>query len=185
MAKKKRAIPAGFDLGITKPDERPIRIGDYLDEIDSRPAGSAVPQAAQAAPVPEPKSQPLTEPKPKKPDPKPKSEPKAKIEEKPKAAPQSKPSTSAPRTRLNVSLEGQGRLDAIWDRMRAYGPEKSLNKSEIIEAMILATYEARDQLDLSNVRRRGKYGSATHKNFPIALAESVKRAIAMTAEEEG
>lgn len=183
MAKKKRAIPAGFDLGITKPDERPIRIGDYLDEIDARPAGIAVPQTAQAVQIQEPQRKPLTEPMPKKPDPKPRSEPGAQLEQKP--APQSKLSTNAPRTRLNVSLEGQGRLDAIWDRMRAYGPEKSLNKSEIIEAMILATYEARDQLDLSNVRRRGKYGSATHKNFPIALAESVKRAIAMTAEEEG
>lgn len=185
MAKKKRAIPAGFDLGITKPDERPIRIGDYLDEIDTRPAGNTAAQTAQISPVQEPQRRLLTEPKPNKPEPKPQSERRAQVEEKPKPAPQSKPSTSAPRTRLNVSLEGQGRLDAIWDRMRAYGPEKSLNKSEIIEAMIMATYEARDQLDLSNVRRRGKYGSATHKNFPIALAESVKRAIAMAAEEEG
>lgn len=175
MARRKAGLPEGFDLGITKPDEKPIRSGDYLDEIDPRPAGlSLTPNAepdAPSNPSETPKRKPRGEAKP----------PPTSIARTPSPNGVAKAENSSPaRTRLNVSTEGQRRLDAIWERMKEYGPEPTLRKSEIIEAMILATYDARDQLDLSNVRRRGKYGSATHKNFPIALAESIKGALSET-----
>lgn len=155
MARRRPGLPEGFDLGITNPEsEKPIRTGDYLDEIDTQPVVVRAP-----TPPPVQNGQSKAEVKP------------------PRSRPKKSASTSPSRTRLNVSTDGQRKLDAIWARMREFGPEPTLRKSEIIEAMILATYDARDQLDLSNVRRRGKYGSATHKNFPIALAESIKRAM--------
>ena len=187
MAKRRAGLPEGFTLDIERPADKPIRMGDYLDEIDARPAGAGVVVARESGTATqESVSEPIS------PARKPHSSTKkaekhaaqAKIASEPpgttkapKAARAAPASAEVPRTRLNVSVDGQRKLDAIWQRMREFGPEKTLRKSEIIEAMILATYEARDQLDLSNVRRRGKYGSTTHKNFPIALAESVKRAI--------
>lgn len=178
MAKRKTGLPAGFDLGITKPSDKPIRVGDYLDEIDSKPAGTGLRPPPQTGGAEKGAAQA---------EPKPILEPTAEPAPRPTRSTTTRPSSSGgghpSRTRLNVSQDGQRRLDAIWERMREFGPEKTLRKSEIIEAMILATYEARDQLDLSNVRKRGKYGSATHKNFPIALSESVRRAIATTEND--
>ena len=175
MAKSKRGLPEGFTLDIERPSDKPIRSGDFLDEIDSLPAGVGISSA-----IAEPPAKPLSEPKQKQ-----KSGRVQTSEPTPKQPEQLEATEPAPRKaikrgKLNVSADGERRLDAIWDRMREFGPEKTLRKSEIIDALILAAYDARDQLDLSNVRRRGKYGSTTHKNFPIALAESVKRAVAET-----
>jgi len=177
MAKRKAGIPAGFTLNIERPADKPIRSGDYLDEIDALPAGGAI--ALATPPVIETASAVEDPPQTEKPQRPTEKKPTAKAKAKQPAEPIKKSATvsDVPRTRLNVSVDCQRKLDAIWQRMREYGPEKNLHKSEIIEALILAAYEARDQLDLSNVRRRGKYGSTTHKNFPNALAESVKLAI--------
>ena len=178
MAKRKAGIPEGFKLDIEKPTNKPIRAGDFLDEIDGLPAGAGISTAIADTP-PAPRrvtAPPITEAKPSPkatPEPEP-SQKSSQADETPRKSPAIK------RGKLNVSADGERRLDAIWDRMREFGPEKTLRKSEIIEALIIAAYDSRDQLDLSNVRRRGKYGSTTHKNFPIALAESVKRAIAET-----
>jgi len=88
------------------------------------------------------------------------------------------PVVEVKRARLNVSMDGRKRLSSIVDRMSRYGPEPDVRASEVLEAAILALYEAQEHLDLGNVRRRGKFGSPSHKNFPVALAESIKRAIA-------
>ena len=156
MAKRRAGLPEGFTLDIERPADKPIRmVWPFATGGLGARTKKAEKHAAQAKIESEPPG----------------------TRKAPKAARAAPASAEVPRTRLNVSVDGQRKLDAIWQRMREFGPEKTLRKSEIIEAMILATYEARDQLDLSNVRRRGKYGSTTHKNFPIALAESVKRAI--------
>ena len=163
MGKRKAGIPAGFKLDLEKPDEstKPIRRGDYLDEIDARPTATAV----VTPPVQvEPKQK--TEP--------PKREAKITVAN----------SVSAKRTRLNVSHEARERLSKIVGYMRQFGPEDDIRASEVLEATILALYEAREHLDLSNVRRRGKWGSPTHKMFPIALAESVSKGIASAAEDK-
>ncbi|MEM9753890.1 MAG: hypothetical protein AAF916_10985, partial [Planctomycetota bacterium] len=77
------------------------------------------------------------------------------------------------------------RLAAIVDRMAKYGPEPDVRASDVIEALVLALYDTREHLDLSNVRRRGKFGSATHKAFPIALAESITHAMAAADGGDG
>lgn len=177
MAKRK-GLPKDLNLleGTTKPEkDKPIRAGDYLDEMmgegtrRSAPRATTTPEPASGAPVaeeaPEASPAPAETPEPKKRAP---------------ARRQGAASSAAEvkRTRLNVSMDGRKRLSSIVDRMKRYGPEPDVRASEVLEAAILALYEAQEHLDLSNVRRRGKYGSASHKNFPVALAESVKRAIA-------
>ena len=121
----------------TFPDnnDKPIRSGDYLDELLT-PSANA-------------KSNPP----------------------KPSAA-------SLNRTRINIRKDGRQRLSNLQEHMAKFGPEPDIRLSEIIESLILALYESRQHLDMSNVRRRGKFGSTSHKNFPVTLAESVSRAIA-------
>jgi len=65
---------------------------------------------------------------------------------------------SPKRARLNVSMPSQKKLSVLVARMRKTGPEPTLNASEILEALVMAAYDAKEHLDLGNVRRRGKYG---------------------------
>jgi len=169
MSKRKAGIPSGFKLDIEKPEphSKPVRLGDYLDE-------EVTPQNKQP-------------PAPSKPDPVAQAEsplPNSNIDlfgdESPKAA---KPlsTTVNKRTRLNVSNDSRKKLSAIVDRMARYGPEPDVRASEVVEALIIALYDVRENLDLNNVRRRGKYGSPSHKNFPISLAESITKAMSKSS----
>ena len=159
MGKRKKAgLPDGFELGIDPPNNsKPIRTGDYIDDV------LGVSPHANRSPI-ESVSKTDVVAKTVKPE------------------QRSSPATgqSLKRARLNVSMDGRKRLSSIVDHMANYGPEPDIRASEVIEALILALYDAQDQLDLSNVRRRGKFGSQSHKNFPIALAESIAIAMAET-----
>lgn len=169
MGKKRKAgMPQGFTLELDRPDEdAPVRSGDYLDEVLAPPR----------KPTPTPTEAPTASPPPA-----PDSKVEVKAEPSPPPASTVAKVTASPatvsRTRLNVTAEGRKRLGGIVDHMKRFGPEPDVRASEVIEALILAMYEHREHLDMSNVRRRGKYGSATHKNFPITLAESVVGAMA-------
>ena len=110
----------------------------------------------------------------------------------PIADPKPEPQDAAPpvasrpqkRTRLNISNESRDRLRDIVQRMRNYGVEKDLRASQILEALILALDEAKPYIDMSNVGRRGRYGSASHKTFSVTLAVSISRAIAANEREK-
>ena len=185
MAKRKKAgMPQGFTLELERPDEdAPIRSGDYLDEVLA-PRPATQPKAPPPS-TPEQPPQSATDvvvpadievPKPRPAIPTPERQ---QLDEQPRSSPKRAPSVASKnRTRLNVSAEGRQRLAAIVDYMKRWGPEPDVRASEVLEALILSMYDHRENLDLGNVRRRGKYGSATHKNFPISLAESVGKAIA-------
>ncbi len=163
MSKRKAGVPDGFKFEVDKP----IRAGDYLDEIDVPPSKRSIPKPVVAP-------QPVT--------PKPIEAPNGAVVDAPSEAPETETRARGEqrkpkRARLNVSMEGQKRLSALVSRMRRLGPEPTLAASEILEGLILAAYDAQEHLDLSNVRQRGKYGSPSHKNFPVAIAESLTRAI--------
>ena len=160
MGKRRAGVPAGFTFEVEKPskNDKPIRMGDYLDEID-RPLPKPVRESKPKAKS-KPKQEEVRQPLP--------------VEEPTKQPAHHK---SIKRARLNVSMEGHKRLGALVSRMKKLGPEPTIAASEIVEALILSAYEAQEHLDLSNVRQRGKYGSPSHKNFPVAISESLSRAI--------
>lgn len=175
--KRKAGLPEGFKLDVQPPrdaePDKPIRMGDYLDEVDA-PRRPVVPVVRPPAPAIRPTES----------DGDAELFPNSKMAESPKAESRAATLTAIKRTRLNVSMDGRKRLAAIVDRMAKYGSEPDVRASEVIEALVLALYEAREHLDLSNVRRRGKFGSPSHRNFPTALAESVMKAMATTQAEK-
>ena len=50
--------------------------------------------------------------------------------------------------------------------------------SELFHALVSTLYEAREHLDFSQVKPRGKWGSPTAKAFPVSLKNSFRSAIA-------
>jgi len=191
--RRKAGLPTGFTMDLGNPREgeaasdKPIKVGDYLDELDlggggtkevTTPAARTPPPVSKAKPRPEPAKQTSVDVAPT-PTPTPRA--KGPASDRPETSAKSK--AEIPRARLNVSLESRRRLGKIVTLMSHYGPEPDVRASEVLEAAILALYEAQESLDLSNVRRRGRFGSSTHRNFPVALSESIARAIADHANE--
>jgi hypothetical protein len=185
-------LPAGFAVKIDDPDDKPVTIGDYLDEEDiapSRPTPRQPPAPqtpSETAQADRPQVTPAVAPAKEPPTPMPSSQAVGSTalvtaSPDPSRKQRPKPVAASKRTRLNVSDTARDQLAGIVEKMARFGPEPDVRASEVLEAMIMALYEAREYLDLSNVQARGKWGTPTARAFPIALKQSVSRAMGEAA----
>jgi hypothetical protein len=174
VAKKDtRGLPPDFDLDL--PVEKPVELGDYLDEelLPRRSETAATEVRAPEVPPPPPPSVPA---------------PPAAV---PAIAPlpvytpqpgyltrqQLRPG-SIPRKQLNATPETMRMLEELLMQIRQQSMEKDVRTSEVFHAMVLAVYEARPFLDLSAVPPRGRWGSPTAASLPVALKNAFTAAIA-------
>ena len=77
-----------------------------------------------------------------------------------------------------MSPETQRMVDELIVFVQEYGPQKDAKGSEVFHGLVLALYESLDQVDLSNVPPRGRWGTPTAQSFPISLKSAFKAAIA-------
>lgn len=192
MAKSDRGLPPSFKLDI--PDAGPVQLGDYLDEVDAAPvARPAVPRPTPPLPPPAPGSGPApvgenvvefprphvaTEeapgglewavPRPA-PPPTESAAPRRRRRRIPKAP---------PRKQINTTPKTQRMIDEIIDYVQTYSVQRDAKASEIFHALVLALHESLEELDLSNVPARGRWGTPTAQAFPISLKSAFKVAIA-------
>ena len=161
MSKPERGLPKDFDI---KVPNRPVQLGDYLDEPP--------PERAVPARVPEPLYTPPIQPPP------------AVLMEPVRAvaieAPQPIVSRrgSPPRKQFNMTPETMRMIDELLSHIRMNSAERDVRASELIHALVLAVHEARPYLDLSHVPPRGKWGSATAAELPVALKDAFQQAVA-------
>jgi hypothetical protein len=145
--KESRGLPPDFDL---KLPDRPVELGDYLDEE------AAPPPPAPAPPAPMPVAQPVPQrtyvPPPLRP-------------------------AAVPRKQLNATPETMRMLDELLLQIRQQSMEKDVRASELFHAMVLCVYEARSSLDLSTIPPRGRWGSPTAASLPVALKNAFMDAI--------
>jgi hypothetical protein len=173
--KESRGLPPDFDLNL--PSDKPVELGDYLDEEAGRSASDAQKRldipGATAIPTP------TTTPSP------PPTSPAAAFA--PMPAPlysqrvylsrqQLRPG-AVPRKQLNASPETMRMLDELLMQIRQQSMEKDVRASEVFHAMVLCVYEARAFLDLSVVPPRGRWGSPTAASLPVGLKNAFMDAI--------
>jgi hypothetical protein len=173
--KKTRGLPPSFQLDVARAAvERPVQLGDYLDEeeasLTAKPVAPATPAAlaepprgGHVGPTAPSVSTPLHQARmrPRFPVPKP-----------------TKLATTVPRKQVNMTPETLRMVDQILDYVRTYSVQKDTKASELFHALVLALYEARDYLDLSRVPPRGRWGTPTAAAFPIAIKNAIQAAIA-------
>jgi hypothetical protein len=157
--KEQRGLPPEFDLNL--PSDKPVQLGDYLDEDD------AIRRPPKPRPVPE--TPPYTVA----------YQPAA-----PAAAPylsrqQLRPG-SVPRKQLNATPETIRMLDELLVLVRQQSMEKDIRTSELFHAMVLCIYESRANLDLGGVQPRGRWGSPTAASLPVALKNAFMDAVTRT-----
>lgn len=158
MAKPERGLPKSFDINVP---QGPVKLGDYLEE----------PAPVAAAPAPEPAPQPpppvftapvFTAPVPQQQQPQ------------PPAVLRSSP----PRKQFNMTPETLGMIDDLLRHIRQHSRERDVRASELVHALVLAVHEAMPYLDLTRVPMRGKWGSATAAQLPVALKDAFQQAMA-------
>ena len=174
MDKKSRGLPPSFQLDVARTTvDRPVRLGDYLDDeelppVRPTPSATAGPAAeiqrggrgdGGISTVSAPTSQVRV--RPRSPMPKP-----------------TRLATTVPRKQINMTPETLRMVDEILDYVRTYSVQKDTKASELFHALVLALYESRDYLDLSRVQPRGRWGTPTAAAFPIAIKNAIQAAIA-------
>lgn len=174
MAKKEsRGLPPGFDLNL--PTDKPIDLGDYLDEEVDRPTKLNEPKQMDVPAPPPPEALPpmMTTPGTTTaiPGPYPQRGYLSRQQLRPGAV---------PRKQLNATPETMRMLDELLVQIRQQSMEKDVRTSEVFHAMVLSVYEARAYLDLSAVPPRGRWGSPTAASLPVALKNAFMDAISRT-----
>jgi hypothetical protein len=194
--KKSRGLPDGFSLSAA--DDLPVSLGDFLDEEDvtkNRVLARRLAPEPPSEPVALPAGRGLTQgidvptPPPVEPRPIVPARPTTR-ELVPTVPERHEPAGEAPRRpslhpawkrprrkQLNVSAEGERMVEALLRHFQQYGPQDDVKMSELFEALVIVAHRSMDRLDLGELPRRGAWGSQTEKNFPIAIGESIARAI--------
>lgn len=164
MAKKERGLPDTYDI---KVPERPVELGDYLDEE----LGSSQQPERAVKPVEVPSGQPqaysLPRFNPRRP-----------------TAYQLLRPASVPRKQVNMAPETLRMVDELLGQVRTYSMEKDVRTSELFHALVLTVYEARANLDLSVVQPRGRWGSPTAAALPVALKNAFQDAIVRASHQK-
>jgi hypothetical protein len=93
--------------------------------------------------------------------------------------------SSVIRYQLNLSPGSKKMLEELVEHVCTYSPESDARTSEVFQGIITLLHDAMDELELSELPRRGAWGSVTAKNFPIALSEAFERAILRAARKRG
>lgn len=164
MAKPERGLPKSFDI---KMPERPVTLGDYLDDEPARPPVRRMEDPPPPAPTPAaPAPVPMAAPEPAPPPP----------------VPQRRKTPS--RKQINMTPETLRMLDELLTEIRNRGAERDVRASEVLHSLVLAAYEARPYLDLSQMQPRGQWGSASAAALPLALRDALRRAMAESAARQ-
>jgi len=96
-------------------------------------------------------------------------------------------SLSKPQRRLQINLTGdiQNKTSELIEMMSSQRDESEIKITEIVHAMVLQLYQAKNDIDLSRIPLRGRWGSQTAKSFAPALGEAFREAIVNCYLREG
>lgn len=178
MAKPARGLPDNFSLDL--PDEKPVDIGDFLDEPPPQLVARR-PQKSQPTPVVE-RFVPAAELRPEM-----TRERAEEVGEKVPARPVLRSATqpSIIRYQLNLTPKAKTMLEELVEHVRTYSPQSDARVSEVFQGIMTLLHNAMDELELAELPRRGAWGSVTAKNFPGALSEAFEGAILRAAQRRG
>jgi hypothetical protein len=199
MAKFKPGIPDNFSLNV-----EPVRdLGDYLDEpgptpVMPRKGREPSPAKPPAAPAPEVQAPPA--PIATAPPPTPAAAVQATVsptvQPAQAAAPVMPPpqpglteqriedsreerggKPKAPRREVSMSPETLRMTDELLEIIRSGSGQRDTYANELIHALVLLAYEAKDSLDPYSLPKRGRWGSPTARAYPRELTNAFLKAL--------
>ncbi len=172
MAKPARGLPADFVLDL--PDEKPVVIGDFLDEEPPAP----IVRKQQ-------KTQPERTPAPFRPEIVREND---EVEDEPPARPvaRSAKQPSVIRYQLNLTPKSKTMLEELVKHIRTYSPQNDARTSEVFQGIVQLLHNAMGELELAELPPRGAWGSVTlRRTFLGRSTKPLKRAIVRAARKRG
>jgi hypothetical protein len=172
-----RGLPTNFALDLP-PQEGPVQIGDFLDEPP--PVHVAPKRAPQTEQVSlEPADQRFT----------PSIVPSRREgESRGTQAPVVRPKVARPkpsRCQVNLTPKAEDMLAEVLEHVKNFSPYDVANATEVFQGLLGLLHGALDELDLSELPRRGAWGSVTARNFPSSLGEAFEKAFVRSARKRG
>lgn len=161
-------LPTGFSLKIPKPDDSPVQVGDYLEQIE---------EASQPRVIDLPK-----QPPPNTSIPRPTTKRVGEVRGPQITAPRGNTRPSIPRREFNLSVASVRMLDDLLAQLREQGPQKDARGSEVFEALLTALHEARQLINYGSLKPRGAWGQPTAKAFITELKNNYQRAIHLSIQ---
>lgn len=192
MSKKKPGLPKAVNLKIPESvfneDDGPAELAvDYFDQVEPKEPKEVAPKpkaqverVVSEAPAPKPISKPgpvVGEERGGR------EQSESKVHPIRQTAPRStRPKTSkeaSRKARVEISLDGEARdmLNTLLNDAQKTAPQADTNVAELFKAWISVFHRHRDQLDFSNVRPRGRWGTPTATSYVRELSRSYERAV--------
>ena len=171
-----KGLPSSFAIDL--PDEGPVVIGDFLDEappVVHRRAAQPLQPAAVAQSEP-PSFTPQIVP--------PRTEAEREVAPA-RPVQRNVQSSKVIRYQLNLTPKSKTMFEELMKHVQTFSPEGDTRTSEVFQGVIGVLHSAMDELDLSELPRRGAWGSVTAKNFPNALGGAFEQAIVKAAKKRG
>jgi hypothetical protein len=176
MAKSARGLPSSFAINL--PDEGPVEIGDFLDEappVHYRKASQPAQQSAVERVEPQAFTPQIVPPR---------AEAEREVSP-PRPVQRNVQAAKVIRYQLNLTPKSKTMFEELMKHVQTFSPEGDTRTSEVFQGVIGVLHSAMDELDLSDIPRRGAWGSVTAKNFPNALGGAFEQAIVKAARKRG
>ncbi|MBX7136136.1 MAG: hypothetical protein K1X67_25985 [Fimbriimonadaceae bacterium] len=171
-----RGLPADYSLDL--PDDTPVHIGDFLDEEPSFTVPPPRPRVVERPATPQPVEHRLQPEIIREPV----ERPVERMQPKPV---QRKAQPTVIRYQLNLSPRAKTMLEELVEYVQTFSPESDARTSEVFQGIMTLLHNAKEELELAELPRRGAWGSVTAKNFPNVLSEAFEKAILKAARKRG
>lgn len=87
------------------------------------------------------------------------------------------PRHSGPRREINMSPETLRMSDELLELIRGGSGQRDTKANELMHALVLLAFEAKDTLDPFTIPKRGRWGTPTARAYPIELKNAFLHAL--------
>jgi (2Fe-2S) ferredoxin len=182
MAKQKAGLPDGYDLRVTSSElkDAPASLSGYLD--DERP--QYIPPAEPVRTIPQQIAKPAVEVVPSRVSYQETVSPKVREIRKEEVS-QGKPQREkVRRLQINISPDVERKGEELLELLGRQSPDGRVTVSELMQALILNLYDARDNIN-GRLPERGRWGTSSAKSYPAELAIVLREAILKDGKGKG
>lgn len=99
--------------------------------------------------------------------------------------PKREPRPKAPRREISMTPETLRMSDELLDLIRGGSGQRDTKGSELFHALVLLVYEAKDEVDLHAIPKRGQWGTPTARAYPAELKNAFLKALVRRHADEG
>lgn len=185
MANQQRGLPSGFGIKVpATATQRPVDIGDYLDDDSPAVAPPVVTPKRTPPPAATVPSQPVLR---ETPPPRQNKARETVVASRQEEAENDSESASAPqpgatrksppRKQINMRPETIKKAEDLIRFVQTYSVQKDTKASEVFDAIVELLHDAKSKIDLSQVTPRGQWGKSTAKAFRTSLKNAFGQAI--------